>query len=37
MTKNTANKTKDFWKLCKSFFIEKGSLYQQKFTVKTKI
>ena len=33
---NPANKTKQFWKLCKPFLTEKGFHYKQKFTLKTK-
>ena len=36
ITENATNKTKNFQKLCKPFFIEKGFHYKQKFTFKTK-
>ena len=36
ITKNATNKTKFFWKLCQSFFNERGSPYKQKFTLKIK-
>ena len=36
ITANAKNKRKHFWKLCKTFFIEKGFHYKQKFTLKTK-
>ena len=36
ITENAANKTKNFWKLYKAFFTEKGFHHKQKFTLKTK-
>ena len=36
ITENTEEKSKNFWKLCKPFFTEKGFHYGQEFTLKTK-
>ena len=36
ITENTSDNKKNFWKLCKPFFTEKGFHYEQKLTLKTK-
>ena len=36
ITENTSDNKKNFWKLCKPLFTEKGFHYEQKLTLKTK-